>query len=115
MRSDMGNYYCKLLEKIDGVTAPKTKADRTHVFQTFVVRVKNRDKVLKDLKNEGIGVLIHYPIPLHLQEAYKDLGYKQGDFPVAEKVADEILSLPMFPHISKEQIDYVCEVLKKIL
>jgi len=115
MRGEMGNYYCKVLGSIKEVQAPQIKPDRTHIFQTFVVRVKDRDRILEALKKEGIGVLIHYPIPLHLQEAYKDLGYKRGDFPVAEKVADEILSLPMFPHISKKQIDYVCDKLGKVL
>ncbi len=114
MRREKGALYAKLLEGADVVT-PVTKDDRTHVFQTYAVRVKNRDQVLETLKDKGVGVLIHYPIPLHLQEAYKELGYKKGDFPVAEAVADEILSLPMFPHITEEQVEYVCQSLKEVL
>ncbi len=109
MRVEKAAYYDEYLKKIKGVKLPKTKNDRTHVYQTFAVRMKNRDKVCQALQNKGIGVLIHYPIPLHLQEAYQELGHQRGDFPVSEEIAGEILSLPMFPHITKKQIQYVCE------
>ncbi|MDP2653464.1 MAG: DegT/DnrJ/EryC1/StrS family aminotransferase [Candidatus Omnitrophota bacterium] len=114
MRNDNAAYYGGLLKDIQGVQAPVIQKDRTHVFQTFAIRVKNRDKVLEELKKKNIGVLIHYPIPLHLQEAYKELGHKNGDFPVAEAVCGEILSLPMFPHMSRAQIEYVCQCLKDV-
>jgi len=115
MRSEKGAYYCKALSEIEGVVAPRIKDNRTHVFQTFAIRTPNRDAVLEGLQKKDIGVLIHYPIPLHMQEAYADLGYKQGDFPVSEKLGTEVLSLPMFPHITKEQIDYVCSSLKEMV
>jgi len=115
MRHDHATYYCELLKGVGELIVPKILEDRTHVFQTFAVRLQNRDDVLEKMKEKGIGVLIHYPIPLHLQEAYKDLSYKKGDFPVSEQVADEILSLPMYPHMKKEQIEYVSESLKEIL
>lgn len=115
MRSDNAGYYCTLLNGQTNIKKPVVKEDRTHVFQTFAVRLPNRNAVCEQLKHKGIGVLIHYPIPLHLQEAYADLGYGRGDFPVAERTADEILSLPMFPHMKKEQIEYVCEALKELL
>jgi len=114
-RAEHAAYYCELLKDIDGVTPPTIKEDRTHVFQTFAVRVKNRDKICEGMKEKDVGVLIHYPIPLHLQEAYADLGHKAGDFPVSEAVANDILSLPMFPHMTKEQIEYVCASLKDLL
>ena len=85
------------------------------MFQTFAVRVPNRDRVIEAMKAKGIGVLIHYPIPLHLQEAYAELGYKKGDFPVAEAVAGDIMSLPMFPHMTHEQIEAVAAALKESL
>ena len=113
MRREKGALYAELLKDVDVVT-PVTKDDRTHVFQTYAIRVKNRDQVLEALQAKGIGVLIHYPIPLHLQKAYEDMGHKKGDFPVAESVADSILSLPMFPHITEEQVKYVCESLKEV-
>jgi len=112
-RAKHAAYYAKLLKGVPGVTTPTTLADRTHVFQTYAVRVKNRDAVAEEMKKAGVGVLIHYPIPLHLQPAYKNLGYKQGDFPVAEKAGNEELSLPMFPHMTKKQIEYVCASLKQ--
>jgi dTDP-4-amino-4,6-dideoxygalactose transaminase len=114
MRGAQAAYYCQLLKDIPGVVMPTVKKSRTHVFQTFAVRVLNRDAICEGMKKKGVSVLIHYPIPIHLQEAYADLGYQKGDFPVSEKIADEILSLPMFPHISKEQIDYVCASLKEL-
>ncbi|MBN1870608.1 MAG: DegT/DnrJ/EryC1/StrS family aminotransferase [Candidatus Omnitrophica bacterium] len=114
MRNDHAAYYCDLLKEIDSVTAPVIKEDRTHVFQTFAVRVLNRNWVIEGLKKRGVSALIHYPIPIHLQEAYADLGYQKGDFPVSEKAADEILSLPMFPHMKKGQIEYVCASLKEL-
>ncbi|MCA9407170.1 MAG: DegT/DnrJ/EryC1/StrS family aminotransferase [Candidatus Omnitrophica bacterium] len=115
MRNDNAAYYCELLKDVDGVVTPLIKDDRTHVFQTFAVRLQNRDKICDELKKKGVGVLIHYPIPVHLQEAYADLGYKKGDLPVSEQLADEVLSLPMFPHMNKNQIEYVCESLKELV
>ncbi len=115
MRAQNAATYNQLLKGVIGVKTPTVKNDRTHVYQTYAVRVKNRDQVLEGLKKKGIGVLIHYPIPLHLQEVYKELGHKPGDFPVAEDVAKEILSLPMFPHMKKAQIQYVCDHLKSAL
>ena len=128
MRNDVAAHYGKLLKSADGVVTPVIQKDRTHVFQTYAVRLpaslaggrqagvpNNRDKICDAMKTKGIGVLIHYPIPLHLQEAYADLGYKRGDFPVSEKIAKEILSLPMFPHMKKGQIEYVCTTLKELV
>ena len=114
LRNDRAAYYCELLEDIDGIRTPIIQENKTHVFQTFAIRMKNRDQICEEMKERGIGVLIHYPIPLHLQEAYKDLGHKQGDFPVAELIAGEILSLPMFPHISREQVECVARNLKDL-
>jgi dTDP-4-amino-4,6-dideoxygalactose transaminase len=115
MRAKNAAYYAELLADIKGVVAPITKPDNTHVFQTYAVRMPNRDKVMAALNAKGIGALIHYPIPLHMQEAYAELGYKQGAFPVAENTAKEILSLPMFPHMTKEQMQTVVNVLKESL
>lgn len=115
MRAQNAAHYAELLKDLKGVVTPVVKADRTHVYQTYAVRVPNRDKVMEKMQAKGVGVLIHYPIPLHLQEAYKELGYKKGDFPVAEKVAGDILSLPMFPHMVREQVERVVQVLKESL
>jgi dTDP-4-amino-4,6-dideoxygalactose transaminase len=115
MRNDAAAHYGKLLKSAEGVVTPAIQKDRTHVFQTYAVRLPNRDKICEAMKAKGIGVLIHYPIPLHLQEAYADLGHKMGDFPVSERIAKEILSLPMFPHMKKDQVEYVCATLKELL
>lgn len=115
MRQDNAALYCQLLKETPAIKTPKIKSDRTHVFQTFAVRVPNRTQVMEKMKEAGIDVLIHYPIPLHLQEAYQELNYKKGDFPVSEKICDDIMSLPMSPHMKKQEIEYVCETLKRIV
>lgn len=114
MRQKVAAVYREELAKV-GLAAPKEAANRDHVYQTFAVRVKNRDKVMDGLKARGVGNLIHYPIPIHLQEAYADAGYKAGDFPVAEKIASEILSLPMFPHMEAVQVKEVVAALRESL
>ncbi|PIW60278.1 MAG: hypothetical protein COW13_03895, partial [Candidatus Omnitrophica bacterium CG12_big_fil_rev_8_21_14_0_65_50_5] len=108
--------YREYLKSVPGIVLPTVKPQRSHVYQTFAIRVKdNRDQVLKYIQDKGVGALIHYPIPIHLQEAYAELGHKKGDFPVSEKFADEELSLPMFPHITREQVTYVSEAIKEAL
>jgi dTDP-4-amino-4,6-dideoxygalactose transaminase len=82
-----------------------------HIFHLYVVRTRNREELQQHLNSLGIQTGIHYPIPIHLQEAYRDLGLGKGSFPVTEKLADEILSLPMFPELTHEQIELVLEAL----
>ena len=85
------------------------------VYHLFVVRVADRDDLMKQLAAVGVATGIHYPIPLHLQNAYKQLGYKKGDFPVTERVSAEIVSLPMFPQLREEQqVRVVAEVLNAV-
>ena len=74
-----------------------------------MIRAKRRNELKKLLTSKGISTGLHYPIPIHLQPAYSYLGYKKGDFPITEEVAEEILSLPMYPELAKNQIQYVCE------
>jgi dTDP-4-amino-4,6-dideoxygalactose transaminase len=93
-----------------GVPALDPRSD--HIFHLYVVRTRNRDELQKHLNSHGIQTGIHYPIPIHLQEAYRDLGLGKGSFPVTEKLADEILSLPMFPELTHQQIEHVLEALK---
>lgn len=84
------------------------------VYHLFVVRVENRDEVMKYLGSVGIGTGIHYPIPLHLQKAYQSLGYRKGDFPIAEAVSAQIVSLPMFPGLTAEQQSRVVDEFAKV-
>lgn len=95
--------YASLLQDIDGVHLPPVRPGNEDVWHLYVVRVDERDRVLADLGAAGIGAGIHYPTPVHLTEAYTGLGYRRGQFPVAETAAGRILSLPMFPHLTEEQ------------
>jgi dTDP-4-amino-4,6-dideoxygalactose transaminase len=85
------------------VLLPYEPAWTKPVYHLFVVRTQHREQMMKHLASAGIGTGIHYPIPLHLQKAYASLGYRRGDFPVTERVAEEIVSLPMFPGLQAEQ------------
>jgi len=96
-----------------GVITPITSPEREHVFHVYAVRVQNRDAVMKHLNEQGIGCGIHYPIPVHLQEAYSDLDYGPGSFPVAERCASEFLSLPMYPELTPEQVNGVVAALEE--
>ncbi len=114
LRRKKAKLYSELLKDTD-VIIPKEKDYGTHIYHIYAIRVKNRNKVLGILKKKGINVLIHYPIPLHLQKVYKNLGYKRGDFPVAEKVSGEIISLSIHPHLEEEKIQYIVDTLKQAL
>ena len=85
----------------------------TPIYHIYCVRHKNRYGLRQHLKARGIETGIHYPIPLHLQPVYKDLGYKVGDFPHTEKAANEILSLPMYPELTDEQVQQIVEAVKE--
>ena len=95
--------YDEMLGSVDGVTAPVQPEWSRSVYHLYVVRVQDRTGLQKQLAEAKIDTGIHYPVPLHLQQAYKHFGYKQGDFPVTEQVCSEILSLPMYPQIEAEQ------------
>ena len=95
--------YDEMLGSVDGVTAPLQPEWSRSVYHLYVVRVQDRTGLQKQLAEAKIDTGIHYPVPLHLQQAYKHFGYKQGDFPVTERVCSEILSLPMYPQLEAEQ------------
>jgi dTDP-4-amino-4,6-dideoxygalactose transaminase len=98
--------YKKKLEGA-GVVCPIEKNGNYHVYHLFVIRTKQRNSLQAFLKGKGIDTLIHYPIPIHLQKAYKDLGYQRGDFPVTERYSREVLSLPFFPDITESEMGEV--------
>ncbi|MEW6008944.1 MAG: DegT/DnrJ/EryC1/StrS family aminotransferase [Candidatus Omnitrophota bacterium] len=114
MRQKAAKVYNRLLTGIDVVTPYKSPLVR-HVYHVYAIRTVNRDRLLAQFKKDGIGTIIHYPTPLHLQKAYGNLGFKQGTFPVAEKISGEILSLPMYPHLNSRQINYVVKSIKKAI
>jgi dTDP-4-amino-4,6-dideoxygalactose transaminase len=107
--------YDELLADVAGVELPRTLSGNEHVWHLYVVRVRRRDEVLARLLAEGIGAGIHYPTPLHLHGALRDLGYHQGDFPEAERAAAEVLSLPLYPHLTTAQQERVADSLRRAL
>jgi dTDP-4-amino-4,6-dideoxygalactose transaminase len=107
--------YHELLASIPGVKLPATLSGNQHVWHLYVVRVPRRDQVLASLLEAGIGAGIHYPLPIHLQGAYRQRGHRAGDFPVAERAAGEILSLPIFAEITPAQQERTAAVLKQAL
>lgn len=103
--------YHELLSNCAAVVRPRTLEGNEHVWHLYTVRVPDRDRVLKELHAAGIGAGIHYPVPVHLTPAFAGLGYVQGTFPVAERTARELLSLPLFPEITVTQQERVVSVL----
>ncbi|HTD67263.1 MAG TPA: DegT/DnrJ/EryC1/StrS family aminotransferase [Candidatus Limnocylindria bacterium] len=106
-RREHARHYGKLLSGLDEIILPKEAADRTHVFHIYAIRVARRDDMIRALAQKGISCGIHYPIPVHLQEAYASLGLKSGSFPVAERCAEAFVSLPMYPELTHQQIETV--------
>ncbi len=107
--------YDQLFEDLKDIAVPKQAADRTHVYHLYVIRAANRNQIMATLGRKGIGCGIHYPVPLHLQEAYASLGLKSGAFPVAERCAEEALSLPIYPELTVEQIAMVAREVREAL
>jgi dTDP-4-amino-4,6-dideoxygalactose transaminase len=107
-RAGHGRRYAELLEG-SGVTAPATFTDSECVWHCYVIETDRRDEMRQRLSAARIDTRLHYPVPLHLQKVYASLGYKRGDFPVAERLSDRCLSLPMYPELTDSQIKYVCE------
>ncbi len=104
--------YRELLSQEPNIVLPTEAQERKHIYHLFAVRVQRRDAILETMSKAGVQCGIHYPIPVHLQEAYQALGLGTGTFPVAERCADEFLSLPMFPELSREQVETVARELK---
>jgi dTDP-4-amino-4,6-dideoxygalactose transaminase len=104
-------YYDQLFDKIHhqalGIEIPYVQYNNRHIYNQYVIRVPKRDELGEFLAQEGIGTDVYYPLPLHLQECYQDLGYAKGDFPHAEQAARETLALPIYPELTPEQQQYV--------
>ncbi len=112
-RQQIAACYDERLKDIGDLILPFTHAGATHVYHLYVVRTTKRDALQKYLAAQGIGTLIHYPIPPHLQNSYQTLGYKKGDLPIAEEIADTCLSLPIYPGMTEENIDQVVACIHK--
>jgi dTDP-4-amino-4,6-dideoxygalactose transaminase len=113
LRRSHAAYYSRALSGVDEVVEPVQGADMRHVYHVYAIRVQERDEVMRLLSEKGIGSGVHYPIPVHLQEAYRSLGYGRGDFPIAERCAAEFLSLPMFPELTTAQLEIVVQGVKE--
>ena len=111
-RRELGAFYLRELRGVPGLTLPEEQPYARAVFHLFPVRHANRDALATALKDRGVGTLIHYPIPLHLQPALRGFGGAPGDYPVAEKAAAELLSLPLYPELSDAQAGLVCEAVR---
>ena len=112
-RQRLAALYKLLLKDVEEVILPVTDEICTHVYHLFIIRTKQRDELQQYLQAHQIGTLIHYPLPPHLQKAYSCLGYKKNDFPIAEELADTMLSLPLYPGMIEEQVHEVCDAIKK--
>jgi len=109
LRAEVADKYDHLLRDVEGVVIPQREPDRSHVFHQYTVRVLNgqRDGLQQYLGENGVGSMIYYARPLHLQECFTELGYNKGDLPVSELAAEEVLSLPMCPNLKEAEIDLV--------
>jgi dTDP-4-amino-4,6-dideoxygalactose transaminase len=107
-RIEIAKRYNEAFQGTDIVT-PKTGEGNTHTYHQYTISVPDRDGMLNYLGEKGIGSRVYYPVPMHLQPCYKDLGYKQGDFPISEKAAKTVLSLPVYPELTEEMIQYVID------
>ncbi|RHW37263.1 DegT/DnrJ/EryC1/StrS family aminotransferase [Neobacillus notoginsengisoli] len=110
-RREKAATYTRLLKERlgDAIVTPFEKEGYYHVFHQYTIRVDKRDELQAYLNEQGVSTMIYYPLPLHVQPVFKDLGYREGDLPISEKAAREALSLPMFPELKLEQQEYVVE------
>ena len=114
LRQDVAEKYTKALNE-KNIETPLVKSDRTSAWAQYSIRVENRTELQTKLQNLGIPTAVHYPMPLHVQECFKYLNLKEGDFPISEKVSKEIMSLPMNPYVTDEEIEFIVGSLAKEL
>lgn len=109
--------YTERLKSVLGIETPAVAGDRNHIYHQYTIRISGnrRDDLQGYLKRKGIGSKVYYPLPLHLQGCFEDLGYEKGDFPVSEKAAEEVLSLPIFPELESKEIDYVADAINEFV
>jgi len=106
--------YNSAFNDLDVIT-PKEESFNYHIYNQYTIAVKNRDELRKHLKEKEIGHDSYYPVPLHLQECYRFLGYKKGDLPVSEKKAEEVVSIPVYPELTQEEQEYVISTMKEFV
>ena len=111
-RGQIAAYYLSNLRDIPELGLPHVPSDVASIWHIFIISHPERDRLQAHLKENGVGTMTHYPIPPHLSEAYQDLDYQVGDFPISEKMANTFLSIPMGPHLAMEDADYVIEKIR---
>lgn len=111
-RRQVAQWYSQHLAGIDIIT-PVELDYGYHVYHLYVLRVADRDRVRRELATQGVATGLHYPVPLHLQSAYRHLGYRERDFPCSEASALNVISLPMYPHLTQDEVGYVCHTLSE--
>jgi dTDP-4-amino-4,6-dideoxygalactose transaminase len=112
-RREIAKLYSEKLAGVGDLRTPPETPNLISNYHHYVLRTGQRDALEAFLKDNGVGVVIHYPVPVHLQPSYADLGYKKGDMPITEAYADSIVSLPIFPELTNEQVDIVVAAVKK--
>lgn len=112
-REKIALLYMDRLSSCENIRFPKIKGEQKPVYYVFNVLTEKRDELAAHLAKNQIGYSIYYPRPLHVQACFEDLGYKKGDFPVAERVANEIIALPIYPEITTDEVEYICEKIKE--
>lgn len=108
-RRELAGIYTSMLSGV--VECPAEQTGTTHVYHQYTIRTKSRAKIIKALKENSISSVIYYPVPLHLQEAFKYLGYKKGDFPESESASKEVLSLPIYPELEPERVGFIARII----
>ena len=108
-RRENARFYQEKLKEHPHIQIPVDKLYEKAVYHTFVVQAEQRDRLKEKLEQSGIGTSIHYPVPIHLQKPARELGYRRGDFPVTEKQAEKVLSLPVYPELTKNELEYIVE------
>jgi dTDP-4-amino-4,6-dideoxygalactose transaminase len=114
-RREHAAYYNRAFASVEAITPPLEADYAKHIYHIYAIRVPERDRILQALQAQGIGCGIHYPVPIHLQEAYRALGYGRNAFPVSEEISAEFLSLPMFPELTEAQLSRVAEAVEESL
>lgn len=113
-RNAIAEYYSLRLKATNGLESPMSMPDRSHVYHLYCITSPKREEIIRSLKNASIQTGIYYPLCLHLQDAYKSLGYTHGDFPIAERVSKEIFAIPMHPFLLKEEQNKIVKIMKQV-
>jgi dTDP-4-amino-4,6-dideoxygalactose transaminase len=115
LRRAHAEFYNQSFAEVDEIVTPHEASSGRHIYHIYAVRTPERDDMLRLLAEKNIGCAIHYPVPIHLQDAYQELGYSEGDFPISERSCTEVLSLPMYPELTETQLLLVSDAVKESL